>query len=292
MKFAITGVGGYVARKHLQAIKDLGHEVVAALDPNDSVGILDSYFSECEFFTNYERFDRHLERLAEAGEGIDYLSICSPNWLHDSHCRLALRVGAKAICEKPLVINPANLDLLSGGSPEQINCILQARLHPDIEGLACSVEDEIETDKVREIDLIYYTPRGKWYQRSWKGDEGKSGGIIYNIGIHLLDLLIYSFGECKVIGIGTYSPTTARGVLHFKSANVHWSLSTDPKICIGKTYRQIIEDGITIADLSTGFEDLHTESYRRILEGNGFSIEDARPAIELAWKIKEAARKL
>lgn len=291
-KFAITGVAGYIAPRHLKAIKDTGNELVAALDPHDAVGILDAYFPKTNFFTESERFDRHLEKLKRSSKGIDYLSICSPNYLHDAHIRMALRLGANAICEKPLVLNPKNLDLLAEieqESAKKIYAILQLRLHPAIVELKKKHEN---TDKKHEINLTYITSRGNWYDYSWKGNIERSGGIASNIGIHFFDMLIWIFGKVKNLEVIKSTPHTIIGNVELENANVKWFLSIDYeqlpekiKLMNQKTFRNIAIDGVEV-EFSDGFGDLHTKVYENILSGGGFGISDARDAIELVSKLR------
>lgn len=292
-KFAITGVAGYIAPRHLKAIKDTGNELVAALDPHDAVGVLDNYFPKADFFIEPERFDRHLEKLKRTANGIDFLSICSPNYLHDAHIRMALRIGADAICEKPLVLNPKNLDLLEEIEHEthqKIYTVLQLRVHPVIIDLKNKYQN---TAKKHQIDLIYITSRGNWYDYSWKGNLERSGGIASNIGIHFFDMLIWIFGEVKNVEIEKSTPHTICGKLELNNANVNWFLSIDYKelpenikLLNQKTYRNISIDGSQI-EFSDGFADLHTKVYSEILNGNGFGISDARSAIELVSKLRK-----
>ncbi|TAF78068.1 MAG: gfo/Idh/MocA family oxidoreductase [Bacteroidetes bacterium] len=292
-KFAITGVAGYIAPRHLKAIKDTGNELVAALDPHDAVGVLDNYFPKADFFIEPERFDRHLEKLKRTANGIDFLSICSPNYLHDAHIRMALRIGADAICEKPLVLNPKNLDLLAEIEHEthqKIYTVLQLRVHPVIIDLKNKYQN---TTKKHQIDLIYITSRGNWYDYSWKGNLERSGGIASNIGIHFFDMLIWIFGKAKNVEIEKSTPHTICGKLELKNANVNWFLSIDYnelpeniKLLNQKTYRNISIDGSQI-EFSDGFADLHTKVYSEILNGNGYGISDARSAIELVSKLRK-----
>lgn len=293
-KFAITGVAGYIAPRHLRAIKDMGNILVAASDPHDSVGILDQYFPDAAFFTEIERFDRHLDKLRRSGKGIDYLSICSPNNLHDAHIRLALRNDANAICEKPLVLNPWNLDLLEKLEEEykrKIFTILQLRVHPSLISLKDKIEKERKTSK-HKVELTYVTSRGKWYDYSWKGDPQKSGGIATNIGIHFFDLLIWLFGKPINYNILLNRTDKMKGELELESADVSWFLSIDKKDLAGDlirggktTYRSIKIDDKEI-EFTEGFTELHTEVYRRTLNGNGFTISDARPSIEFVQKLR------
>ena len=292
--FALVGAAGYIAPRHLQAIRDTGNNLVAALDRFDSVGIMDSYFPKADFFTEFERFDRHLDKLKRLGQQIDYVSICSPNYLHDSHIRFALRQGADAICEKPLVLNPWNVDALEEIEKEtgkKVFTILQLRLHPNIIQLKREVEN-FPTGKIADVDLDYITSRGKWYHHSWKGDEAKSGGIATNIGIHFFDMLLWVFGGVKKMEIKSYQPDAASGYLELEKARVHWKLSINeshlPDDVKGKgkrTYRSLKMNGKEI-EFSDGFTELHTTSYKEILAGRGFGLSDARPSIELAHEIR------
>jgi UDP-N-acetyl-2-amino-2-deoxyglucuronate dehydrogenase len=297
--FAMTGVAGYIAPRHLQAIKDTGNTLVAAIDPHDSVGILDSFFPEASYFTEFERFDRHLEKLrrANSGEQVHYVTICSPNHLHDAHIRLALRVGADAVCEKPLVLNPWNLDRLQDLETEyssRIYTILQLRVHPSL----VRIKHEIEKNSLNTkhtVRIRYITTRGKWYRYSWKGNCERSGGIATNIGIHFFDLLIWLFGSVENIIVCQREEQKSSGILELKNANVEWFLSLDaddlPEEHCRKngrtTYRSILYDGEEL-EFSGGFTDLHTRVYEQTLAGNGFGIEDARPSIELVHQIRTA----
>jgi UDP-N-acetyl-2-amino-2-deoxyglucuronate dehydrogenase len=296
--FGITGVAGYIAPRHLEAIHATGNQLIVALDPHDSVGILDRYSHEIAFFTEFERFDRHLERIRRdpARKGIDYLSICTPNYLHDAHIRLALRLGANAICEKPLVTNPWQLDALQhleAESEGKVYGVLQLRVHPTIIALRNKIlAQQQKSPKRYDIKLTYVTSRGLWYKYSWKGNENKSGGIAANIGIHFFDMLIWIFGPVAGFKLFLKEPNKMSGFLELENANVHWYLAIDkqdlpPHIAAqGKpTYRSITVDGEEI-EFSDGFTDLHTRMYEVILEGEGFGMEDARPAIELVNKIR------
>jgi UDP-N-acetyl-2-amino-2-deoxyglucuronate dehydrogenase len=295
-KFALIGVAGYVAVRHLRAIKETGNVLVSALDKADNVGILDSYFPQANFFIEFERFDRHIDKLRRQGTKIDYVSICSPNYLHDSHIRFALRNNADAICEKPVVLNPWNIDalkLIEEETGRNVTTILQLRLHPSISALKKTVE-EGPADKVYDIDLTYITSRGRWYAISWKGDVPKSGGIATNIGIHFFDMLTWVFGGVKENIVHLLEQNKAAGFLALERARVRWFLSIDindvPQHLIDKglrTYRSIEIDGAEV-EFSEGFSDLHTESYRRILAGRGFSLEDSRTSIEIAYAIRNA----
>lgn len=293
---ALTGVAGYIAPRHLKAIKETGNTLSVAVDPHDSVGILDSYFPDASFFTEHERFERHLEKLRRKGDGenVDMISICSPNNLHDAHIRTALRVGADALCEKPLVLNPWNLDVLEEMEAETRQCIftvLQLRLHPAIQKLKKQI-DESSFDTKCEVDLSYITSRGTWYHYSWKGNPEKSGGVVTNIGIHFFDMLMWLFGDASESMVHINEETKAGGYLELPRARVRWFLSLDrndlPKEAAeeGKrTYRSITIDGEEV-EFSGGFTDLHTLIYQDILEGGGFRIPDARPSIKLVYDIR------
>lgn len=294
--FAITGVAGYVAPRHLQAVKDTGNQIVAAVDPHDSVGILDKYFPDVSFFTEFERFDRHLEKLRRDGSAhkVDYLSICSPNNLHDAHIRLALRIGANAICEKPLVLNPWNLDALQELENEtsaRVFTVLQLRVHPALISLRQKLLKE-KSSKNHNVVLTYITSRGLWYYYSWKGIVEKSGGIATNIGVHFFDLLMWLFGDVQTSKIHLTKEKRMSGFLELQNANVSWFLSTDrndlPQESIQKnesTFRSITVDGEEI-HFSEGFTDLHTRVYEETLAGKGFGIEDARPSISLVHNLR------
>ena len=296
--FALTGAAGYVAPRHLQAIHDTGNSLVAALDRSDSVGILDRYFPETNFFTEFERFDRHIEKLKRQGEGkrIDYVSICSPNYLHDAHIRFALRVGADAICEKPLVLNPWNIDALKEMESEtgrRVWTILQLRLHPALLELKKQI-DQAANDKKHEIDLIYITSRGRWYSVSWKGDIHKSGGVATNIGVHFFDMLLWIFGAPIRQEVHLSTPEKAAGFMELANARVRWFLSLDqddlPKAALDakkRTYRSLTVDGREI-EFSDGFADLHTAVYRETLAGHGFGLDDSLPSIQVVHDIRHA----
>ncbi|NOX48435.1 MAG: Gfo/Idh/MocA family oxidoreductase [Chlorobi bacterium] len=297
INFALIGAAGYIAPRHMKAIHDLGHNLEAILDKYDGVGIIDSYFPEADFFTEPERFDRHLDKLRRNGKGrIDYVSICSPNYLHDSHIRLALRNNCDAICEKPIVLNPWNLDALAEIEKEnekRIYNILQLRYHPSIVQLKKDIENGPK-DKIHDIDLTYITSRGKWYHRSWKGELSKSGGIATNIGVHFFDMLTWIFGETKENIVHLLTDDKAAGFLRLKNARVRWLLSLDSenlpddiKKSGQKTFRSITIDGKEI-EFSGGFTDLHTETYKEILKGNGFGLDDARPSIETVFTIRNS----
>lgn len=294
--FALVGAAGYIAPRHIRAIKDTGNNLIAALDPFDSVGILDSYFPECNFFTEPERFDRHLDKLRRknAGQQVDFVSICSPNYLHDAHIRLALRNEANAICEKPIVLNPWNVDALQEiekESGKKIFTVLQLRYHPAILALKKKV-DEGPADKIYDIDLTYFTSRGKWYYISWKGDIQKSGGVATNIGVHFFDMLTWIFGTIDDLQITQSQPEKVSGYLGLKRAKVRWQLSLDMKDIPAeilqkgqRTFRSIKVEGEEI-EFSAGFDNLHTITYQKILSGEGYGLADARQAIEIVYKIR------
>jgi UDP-N-acetyl-2-amino-2-deoxyglucuronate dehydrogenase len=295
--FAVTGVGGFVAPRHLKAIHDTGNRLVAASDPHDAVGILDRFAFDVRFFTEIERFDRHLEKLKRGPEAdrIHYVSICSPNYLHDAHIRLALRIGADAICEKPLVINPWNLDALQDIEREtgrRVYTVLQLRLHPDLVALKARLD--AAPARMHDVTLTYITGRGGWYNVSWKGSDERSGGVVTNIGIHFFDLLLWLFGRVQTSVVTQREPTKAAGVLELERARVKWALSTDitdlpfsPKTGGKTTFRSIRVDGAEV-EFSDGFVDLHTKVYEHVLSGPGFGITEARPAIDLAHRIRTA----
>jgi UDP-N-acetyl-2-amino-2-deoxyglucuronate dehydrogenase len=297
--FAITGVAGYIAPRHLQAIKATGNQLVAAVDPHDSVGLLDKFFPDVSFFTEFERFDRHLEKLRREGSQhkVDYLAICSPNNLHDAHIRLALRVGAHAICEKPLVLNPWNLDALQElerESSSRVFNVLQLRVHPALMELKKKLSGE-KSNKKHDVVLSYVTSRGLWYYFSWKGMAEKSGGIATNIGIHFFDFLIWLFGNPQTYILHLKDIKRMSGFIELENANVKWFLSTDrndlPDEAVKKgesTFRSITVDGQEV-QFSDGFTDLHTRVYEETLKGNGFGIEDARPSIILVQKLRTAS---
>jgi UDP-N-acetyl-2-amino-2-deoxyglucuronate dehydrogenase len=304
LNFALIGAAGYIAPRHMKAIRETGNNLVAALDPYDGVGIIDSYFPEANFFIEPERFDRHLDKLrrladsggSEAHRKVDYVSICSPNYMHDSHIRVAMRNDAFAICEKPIVLNPWNLDALHEIEKEtgkKVYTILQVRLHPVIKTLREKILNSPDK-KVYNVDLTYITSRGKWYYRSWKGNIEKSGGIATNIGIHFFDLLTWIFGEVQENTVHLLQPEKAAGVLHLKKARVRWFLSLDyqdnPEAIKDKgirTFRSLTVENEEI-EFSDGFTDLHTESYRHLLAGNGFGIKEARSSIEIAHQIRNS----
>jgi UDP-N-acetyl-2-amino-2-deoxyglucuronate dehydrogenase len=295
--FALIGAAGYIAPRHLKAIKDTNNTLIAALDKFDSVGIMDSYFPKADFFVEFERFDRHIEKLRRNGTQLDYISICTPNYLHDAHIRMALRSGADAICEKPLVLNPWNVDALLAiekESGKKIHTILQLRLHPSIIALKKKI-DAGASDTKYDVDLTYITSRGKWYDISWKGDESKSGGIATNIGIHFFDMLSWLFGDVQENVVHLREKDKSAGYLEFEKARVRWYLSIDenslPKQIREKgqrTYRSITINNEEL-EFSTGFTELHTESYQQILKGEGFGLNDAKESIKIAQKIRNNA---
>ena len=296
--FAVTGVAGYVAPRHLKAIADTGNRLVAAVDPHDAVGVLDRYAFDVRFFTEFERFDRHLEKLRRgpASERVHFVSICSPNYLHDAHIRLAFRAGADAICEKPLVINPWNLDGLKELEQEtgqRVFTVLQLRLHPAL--VAFKERLRGQSGRRHTVQLAYLTARGRWYDVSWKGVEERSGGIITNIGIHFFDLLLWLFGEVERSEVHLREAKRAAGTLTLAHADVQWYLSAEsvdlpfvPEPGSKTTYRSIVVDGEQL-EFSQGFTDLHTRVYEDVLAGGGFGIGDARPSIELSYRIRHEA---
>jgi UDP-N-acetyl-2-amino-2-deoxyglucuronate dehydrogenase len=297
--FALTGVAGYVAPRHLRAIKDTGHRLVAAVDPHDAVGVLDRYSFDVRFFTEFERFDRHLEKLRRGPEAnrVHFLSICSPNHLHDAHIRLALRVGADAICEKPLVINPWNLDALQELEREmgrRVYTVLQLRLHPELIALRERLLADTASQS-HDVSLTYITARGRWYDVSWKGSDERSGGVVTNIGIHFFDLLLWLFGGVRACEVHVREQNRVGGFLQLERARVRWFLSTDaadlpfaPEPGVRTTLRSISVDGREV-EFSDGFADLHTRVYEQVLAGGGFGIDDSRPAIELSHRIRTTA---
>ena len=295
--FAIIGVGGYIAPRHLKAIKETGNNLLVALDKSDSVGIMDSYFPKADFFTEPERFERHVYKLQHgSGEKLDIFSICTPNYLHDAHIRMALLNGADAICEKPLVLNPWNIDALSELEKEtghKIYNILQLRLHPAIIELKKKIEAG-DPNKIYDVDLTYITSRGKWFHYSWKGDIAKSGGLATNIGIHFFDMLQYIFGEKKMLVVHHRDNHVVSGYLELEKARVRWFLSVDSEYLPDEikakgqtTYRSIQIAGDEL-EFTGGFTDLHTESYKNILAGNGFGLDQAKPSIEMVHFIRNA----
>ena len=293
--FALIGASGYIAERHLKAIKDTNNDLIAALDKFDSVGIIDHYFPHADFFIETERFDRHLEKLKyEKGIQVEYISICTPNYLHDSHIRMALRRGADAICEKPLVLNPWNLDALQRQEQEtgqRVWNILQLRVHQSIIDLKKKA-DAAPKDKIFDVDLTYLTSRGNWYYTSWKGDISKSGGIATNIGVHFFDMLSYIFGDIKENIVHVHTHDRAAGYLEFERARIRWFLSINYDLLPDKikekgqrTYRSITINGEEF-EFSEGFTDLHTGIYEGIMDGKGYGLEDARQAIEIVHTIR------
>jgi UDP-N-acetyl-2-amino-2-deoxyglucuronate dehydrogenase len=297
--FALIGAAGYIAPRHMKAIKETGNNLLAAIDPSDSVGIIDSYFPNAHFFTEFERFDRHIEKLKyDKSLNIDYVSICSPNYLHDAHMRFALRSGADAICEKPIVLNPWNIDKLQKveeNTGKKIYNILQLRVHPSIISLRKNILAE-QKDTKYEVELTYLTSRGSWYNNSWKGDESKSGGVATNIGVHFFDMLGWLFGKVQINQVFFREQNVASGYLEFENARVKWFLSTDSKYLpehIKKenqtTFRSITINGNEL-EFSGGFTDLHNLVYRDILDGKGYGLEDTRQAIQIVEKIRTIQR--
>jgi UDP-N-acetyl-2-amino-2-deoxyglucuronate dehydrogenase len=292
--FALIGAAGYVAPRHMKAIKDTGNDLVAALDKFDSVGVIDSYFPNASFFTEFERFDRHLEKLKRKGQSLDYVSICSPNYLHDAHIRFGLRHGADVMCEKPLVLNPWNVDALKEIEAEtgrKVNCILQLRLHPSVIELKKKIEAG-PADKVWDVDLTYLTSRGNWYYTSWKGDTVKSGGIATNIGVHFYDMLSWVFGEVKKSEVHIHTHDRAAGYMELDKARVRWFLSinydvipSEIKATGARTYRSLQIGGEEF-EFSGGFNELHTRSYEGMLAGNGFGLDEAENAIQIVHDIR------
>jgi UDP-N-acetyl-2-amino-2-deoxyglucuronate dehydrogenase len=294
--FGLIGVAGYVAIRHLRAIKDTGNNLLASLDKFDCVGLLDGFFPHSDFFVEFERFDRHFDKLKRTGTKIDYVSICSPNYLHDSHIRFALRHQAEAICEKPIVLNPWNVDALQEIENEtgrKIYTILQLRLHPKIMELKEKIKNGPK-DKIYDIDLTYVTSRGNWYFISWKGDIQKSGGVATNIGIHFFDMLGWIFGDTTKNIVHVSEPDKAAGYLELEHARVRWFLSIDyndlpdsAKSSGKRTFRSIVIEGEEI-EFSEGFGELHTTSYKEILEGKGFGLNDARQSVITAFTIRNS----
>lgn len=292
--FAIIGAGGYIAPRHMKAIKETGNVLIAALDKNDSVGILDSYFPEADFFVEFERFDRHLEKLKRNGKQIDFVSVCSPNYLHDSHIRFGLRIGADVICEKPIVLNPWNIDALMEIEKEtgrKVYTILQLRLHPSIIALKEKIQQE-PIGKKHLVQLKYITSRGNWYHISWKGDVSKSGGIATNIGVHFFDMLMWVFGDVQENIVHSHTDNLASGKLVLENAEVDWLLSIDAnnlpdkaKQAGKRTFRSMMIDGEAF-EFSDGFTELHNLSYEQILKGNGFQLSETKKSIQLVHDIR------
>jgi UDP-N-acetyl-2-amino-2-deoxyglucuronate dehydrogenase len=296
--FALIGAAGYIAPRHMEAIKATGNRLVAALDPSDSVGIIDSYFPDASFFTEFERFDRHIDKLRRRGEEpVDFVSICSPNYLHDAHVRFALRAGADAVCEKPAVLNPWNLDGLAEmevTTGRRVNTILQLRLHPAIIALRDRVLAQAGAGRKHDVDLTYVTSRGQWYLHSWKGDINKSGGIATNIGVHFFDMLHFIFGALQDNVVHLAEAVRGGGYLEYERARVRWFLSVDANDLPAaqreggqRTFRSITVDGEEV-EFSGGFADLHTRSYEQILSGQGFGLEANRCAISTVAAIRNA----
>jgi len=296
--FALIGAAGYIAPRHMKAIRETGNRLIAALDPSDSVGIIDSYFPEASFFTEFERFDRHIEKLRRQGDDqrIHYVSIASPNYLHDAHIRFALRVGADAVCEKPVVLNPWNIEALEVLEKEYGNrvfTILQLRLHPAILALKQKIDGD-RSSHVYDVDLTYVTARGRWYAYSWKGDEGKSGGVATNIGVHFFDMLSWIFGRVRENVVHFKSADRAAGFLRLDRAAVRWYLSLNREDLPAaaqagnqKTFRCVTIDG-AVLEFSEGFADLHTSSYGNILSGGGYGLAENKPAIDIIYAIRKA----
>jgi UDP-N-acetyl-2-amino-2-deoxyglucuronate dehydrogenase len=293
-RFALIGAAGYIAPRHMKAIKEVGGELVAAFDPYDGVGVMDSHFPDADFFTEFERFDRHIDKLRREGQPIDYITICSPNYLHDAHIRFALRAGCDVICEKPLVLNPWNVDALKEIEEEtgkKVFTILQLRLHESIIALREKVLNG-PADKIYDVDLQYMTSRGKWYHYSWKGDVKKSGGIATNIGVHFFDMLTWIFGDVVENNVHEHTNEAASGNLKFEKANVSWLLSIDydripqdVRDAGKRTYRTLKMEGEEI-EFSDGFTELHTRSYEEILNGKGFGLNDAIESIKISGYIR------
>lgn len=299
INFGLIGASGYIAPRHMRAIKDTGNELIAALDPYDGIGIMDSYFPQAYFFTEYERFDRFVDKWRRNGnKKIEYIAITTPNYLHDSHIRFALRSGANAICEKPLVLNPHNIDqlkIIEEESGKKVFNILQLRLHESIVALKNKISKELlqNPDRIYDVDLTYLTSRGKWYFISWKGDEDKSGGVATNIGVHFFDMLSWIFGPIEENIVHLKQPDANAGYMRLKNANVRWFLSVNYdyipeniKNSGKRTFRSIKVDSDEI-EFSDGFTDLHTKSYEHILSGEGFGLDEARNSINIVSSIRK-----
>lgn len=298
-RFGLIGAAGYIAPRHMRAIKDTGNKLVAALDKSDSVGIIDSHFPDADFFTEFERFDRHVDKLRRDGheDQVDYISICTPNYLHDAHMRFGLRSGCDVICEKPLVLNPWNIDGLidmERDTGHRVNTILQLRLHPAIVALREKIHAAGKADHKHEVDLSYITSRGKWYLQSWKGDMKKGGGIATNIGVHFFDMLYYVFGNLQENIVHYASDTRSAGYLEYENARVRWFLSVDytdvpaaQKLEGKRTFRSITVDGEEV-EFSGGFTELHTRAYEEILAGHGFGLDENRTAVTAVSTIRHA----
>jgi UDP-N-acetyl-2-amino-2-deoxyglucuronate dehydrogenase len=296
--FVLIGAGGYIAPRHMKAIRDTKNNLLAALDKHDSVGILDSYFPNADFFTEFERFDRHIEKLKRQGTHIDYVTVCSPNYLHDAHIRFGMRIGANVICEKPVVLNPWNVDALMEIEKEtghHVYTILQLRLHPAVIALREKIQQG-PAGKKYDVNLRYITSRGHWYHSSWKGEMQKSGGIATNIGVHFFDMLLWIFGDVKKNFVQEHNHKTASGTLELEKANVNWFLSIDSDNLPAeakhegkRTFRSITVDGEAF-EFSEGFTELHTHSYEEILKGKGFLLEETIPSIRLVHQIRNAKK--
>lgn len=294
--FALVGAAGYIAPRHLKAIKETGNQLVTAFDKFDSVGIMDGFFPDADFFTEFERFDRHVDKLRRLGQPVEYVSICSPNYLHDAHIRFGLRSRAHVICEKPLVLNPWNIDGLAEMEAEtgkKVYNILQLRLHPSLIALKNRIENG-PANKIYDLDLAYITARGKWYNVSWKGDATRSGGIATNIGVHFFDMLIWIFGPVRQNLVHVREDDKAAGYLELERARVRWFLSTDyqtlpeaVKLANKQTYRSLQIEGEEI-EFSDGFTDLHTKSYEQILDGRGYGLSEVYPCIDTVAHIRTA----
>lgn len=295
--FALIGAAGYIAPRHMRAIQDTGNILLAASDPNDSVGVIDRFFPEAKFFTEFERFDRHVDKLRRKGTPIEFVSICSPNYLHDAHCRFGLKGDADVICEKPLVLNPWNIDAIQTIEKETgrtVYNILQLRLHKSIIALKEKIENGPK-DKIYDVDLAYLTSRGAWYLASWKGNNSKSGGIATNIGVHFYDMLTWVFGPLKNQVVHEHGEEHAGGFMELERARVRWFLSVDynriPEQIKAKgmrTYRSITVEGEEI-EFSGGFTELHTDSYKHILAGHGYGTEEVRQAIQIVHDIRNTS---
>ena len=292
--FVLIGAAGYIAPRHMKAIKETGNNLVAALDPHDAVGMLDQYFPDCDFFTEFERFDRHCEKLKRQGTPVDYVVVCSPNYLHDAHIRFGLRIGADVICEKPVVLNPWNLEALMEMEKEtgrHVYVLHQLRYHPAILALREKVSND-PPEKNYKVELEYITPRGNWYTYSWKGDNQKSGGIIANIGLHFFDMLLWIFGEVKEMKLEENTARTASGSLLLEKASVQWILSIDKERLhtirqgsVVSSFRSLVIDDNNL-DFSNGFEELHTETYKAILQGAGTRLAATKDVINLLHELK------
>ena len=285
MNFVIIGAAGYVAPRHMEAIKAVGGRIVAVLDPSDSVGVLDSYGYDISYFREFERFERHIDLLQSKGTRIDYVVVCSPNYLHDSHIRFGLRIGANVICEKPLVLNPWNLDSLERAESEsegKVYTVLQLRYHPEVAEAKQLIERSVSS---KDVVLRYYTPRGLWYHYSWKGIESESGGILMNIGIHLFDLMLFMFGDVKYTKVAKLGSKRSFGRIGFDLWSVYWDLSIEDN---RKPIRSMWIDYTLEMNFTKGFAELHSTVYKEIVGGRGYGINDARPSIELVNRLKGA----